>query len=71
MLKKFSELHRGAGVPPYSANYAAYLPVFAIALLVSQQETAKLSKRLEWLTWALVLLTVVLIGIEVVKAILA
>lgn len=71
MLRKFNELHEGAGVPDYSTHYTAYLPVFAIALLISQQETARLSKRLERLTWALVFLTVALIGIEMVKTILA
>jgi len=57
MLAKFYEFHRGTATPDWSSNYVAYLPVFAIALLKSQQVTEKLSRRLEWLTWVLVVLT--------------
>ncbi len=57
MLKKFDEFHQGTGLPDYSTNHGAYLPVFAIALLISQKAIEKFGSRLDKLTWALVLLT--------------
>jgi len=53
MLKRFYELKGSSGVPDYSPNYVAYLPVLALALLWS-------NKRLEKLTYTLIGLTVVL-----------
>jgi len=53
MLKKFHDLKGTTGLPDYSPGYVAYLPVLIFALLLSQ-------KRLERLTWALIVLTVVL-----------
>ena len=37
MLKRFHELRGAAGFPDFSNLYVAYLPVFAIAMLASQQ----------------------------------
>lgn len=60
MMKKFHEMHYGTGMPDYSDTYAAYLPVFAIALLAAQNAVDRLTKKLVRLTWGLVLLTIVL-----------
>jgi hypothetical protein len=53
MLKRFYELKGKSGVPDYSPNYVAYIPVLALALLWSQN-------RVERLTWVLIGLTVLL-----------
>ncbi len=60
MMKQFHEYHKGTGMPDFSKNYVAYLPVFAIALLASQESVDKLSRKLLWLTWAIAILTVML-----------
>jgi len=54
-LHSFAEAKKRArrGLPDYSPHYSAYTPVLALALLKAQ-------KRLEYLTWALIILTVVL-----------
>lgn len=62
MLKKFDRFHKGTGFPDYSEGYVAYLPVFAVALLQSQNKIEKLSSRIERLTWALVLLTLAMLA---------
>jgi hypothetical protein len=53
MLKKFHDLKGTTGLPDYSPGYVAYLPVLIFALLFSR-------KRIERLTFALFVLTVVL-----------
>ena len=52
-LRNFLEARRGKGVVGLSHYLSGYTPVLAIALLKAQ-------KRLEYLTWALIILTVVL-----------
>ena len=68
MLKQFHEFHKGTGVPDYAINYAAYLPVFAIALLASQETVEKLTKKLVWLTWAIAFITIVIVALTLVLA---
>jgi len=63
MLKQFHDMHRGTGMPDYAGEYAAYLPVFAIALLASQESVETLTKKLVWLTRTIALFTVVLIAL--------
>lgn len=53
MLKKFHDLKGRTGLPDYSPEYVAYLPVLIFALLSSQ-------KKLERLTWALIVWTIVI-----------
>ncbi|MEX2161069.1 MAG: hypothetical protein WD751_04060 [Anaerolineales bacterium] len=60
MLSKFHDYHQGSGLPDWSSNYVAYLPVFSIALLISQQKAERTNKILIRLTWALVFLTIVI-----------
>jgi hypothetical protein len=60
MMKKFHDLHQGTGMPDYSNIYVAYLPVFAIALLASQESVEKLTKKLVRLTYVIAFFTVVL-----------
>jgi len=52
-LHKFAEARKGRGLPDYSPHYSAYTPVLALALLKAQ-------KRIEYLTWVLIALTVIL-----------
>jgi hypothetical protein len=66
MMKRFHEMHQGTGMPDYSSVYVGYLPVFAIALLASQEFVEKLTQKLVWLTWILVLLTIVVAGLTLV-----
>jgi len=61
MMKKFHELHQGTGMPDYSNIYSGYLPVFAIALLVSQEAISRLTNKLVWFTIVLAVLTAVLV----------
>jgi hypothetical protein len=63
MMVQFMKFHGGAALPDYSVNYAGYLPVFAIALLSSQESVDRLTKRLTWLTVILVVLTMSLAGL--------
>ena len=58
MMKKFHEFHKNVGMPDFSSSYVGYLPVFAIALLASQESVDKLTKKLVRLTWAIIILTV-------------
>ncbi len=60
MMKQFDDFHQGAGMPDYSNNYVGYLPIFAIALLSSQESVDKLTKELVWLTRVIAVFTVVL-----------
>jgi len=60
MMKQFNDLHQGTGMPDYSDMYVGYLPVFAIALMASQESVDKLTKELVWLTRAIAFFTVVL-----------
>jgi len=66
MMKRFHEFHKGSGMPDFSQNYVAYLPVFAIALLASQESVDKLSRKLLGLTWVIAGLTAVLTILTVV-----
>ena len=52
MLEKFHDLKGTTGLPDYSPGYVAYLPVLILALLSSQ-------KKLERLTWVLMVTTIV------------
>jgi len=52
-LRKFEEARKGRDLPDFSPHYSAYTPVLALALLKAQ-------KRIEYLTWVLIMLTVVL-----------
>jgi hypothetical protein len=69
MMKRFYEFHHGAEMPDWSTNFAGYLPVFAIALLVSQESVDKLTKRLIVLTWILAILTLILVALTSVLVI--
>ena len=70
MMKRFHELHKGSGMPDFSQNYVAYLPIFAIALLASQEAVDKLSRKLRGLTWIIAGLTVLLAILTVVTLII-
>lgn len=59
MLNKFHEFHRQRGMPDHSGIYAAYLPVVAITLLLSQASPERLTKLLIGLTAVLALLAVI------------
>jgi len=61
MLKKFRGFRTEAGRPENAPNYVEYLPVFAIALLASQEAVDKLTKRLLCLTWIIAILTGVMV----------
>ena len=52
-LANFEKSRRSKDLPDYSPGYSAYIPVLALALLKAQ-------KRLEYLTWALIILTALL-----------
>ena len=52
-LASFEKSRRSKDLPDYSYQYSAYIPVLALALLKAQ-------KRLEYLTWVLIGLTIVL-----------
>jgi hypothetical protein len=56
MMKQFHDMHSSTGMPDYSSMYAGYLPIFAIALLASQESVEKLTKILIFLTVVLALL---------------
>jgi hypothetical protein len=60
MMKKFHELHGETGMPDYSNTYVAYLPVFAIALLASQESVERLTKVLIAFTVVISVLTLIL-----------
>lgn len=60
MLKRFSDFHKGTGLPDASSSYGAYLPVFAISLLASQESVDRLSRIVVALTVVIALFTVVL-----------
>lgn len=60
MMKRFHEMHHGTGMPDYSDAYVGYLPVFAIALLASQDSLDRLTKQLVWLTRIVAFFTLVL-----------
>jgi len=60
MMKQFYDLHQDAEMPDFSVNYVGYLPVFAIALLASQQSVDKQTRVLIWLTVAIAFFTIVL-----------
>ena len=60
MMKQFYDFHEGAEMPDFSDAYVGYLPVFAIALLASQQSVDKLTKELIWLTRLIAVFTIVL-----------
>ncbi len=66
MMKQFYEFHRGASMPDYSTSYVGYLPVFAIALLASQESVDKLTRELVWLTRVIAFFTVVLVTLTLV-----
>ncbi len=66
MMKQFDDLHAGTGMPDYSNVYVGYLPVFAIALLSSQESVDRLTKELVWLTRVIVLFTIVLTALTLV-----
>ena len=59
MLKKFYQLKGRPDFPAQSANYVAYLPVFALAFLGSQRRLERLTKVL--LAFAIVLLVFTLV----------
>lgn len=69
MMRKFHELHKGAGMPDYSGIYVGYLPVFTIALLASQESVNRLSNKLLKLTWVIASLTVLLTALTLVMLI--
>ena len=69
MLKQFHEFHEGVGMPDFSNSYIAYLPVFAIALLASQEGVDKLTRRLVKLTWVIIALTIALTALTLIMAI--
>ena len=69
MMKQFHEYHEGTGLPDFSKNYVAYLPVFAIALLASQKSVDKLARTLVWLTVVITTLTVMLTAMTLVMVI--
>jgi hypothetical protein len=66
MLARFHEFHKGTGMPDYTAAYSAYLPVFAVALLTSQESVNRLSKKLLILTWVIAGFTAVLVVLTLV-----
>lgn len=77
MMKRFFDFHQGAEMPDYATHYVAYLPVFAIALLASQETVKKLSEKLlasqesvEKLSKQLLVLTYVIAGFTVILAVL-
>jgi len=65
MMREFSEMHKGTGMPDYSNAYVGYLPVFAIALLASQDSVERLTKKLVVLTWAIAALTLTMASLTV------
>ena len=60
MLTQFNDFHQSIGAPEFSYNYVAYLPVFAIALLSSQESIDKLTRILVWLTVVIAVFTIIL-----------
>ena len=69
MMADFSEMHKGTDMPDYSNAYAGYLPVFAIALLASQDSVERLTKRLVVLTWVIAALTLIMAALTVLLSI--
>ncbi len=64
MLARFHEFHRNVGMPD-DVDYSSYLPVFAIALLASQESMDRLTRQLVWLTAVITALTVVIVILTV------
>lgn len=60
VVERFRVPRKGSGLPDYSANYVAYFPVVALALLKSQQAVGRLTRWLIGFTVVLVSLTIVL-----------
>jgi len=52
-LHRFAEARKGRDLPDYSPHHSAYIPVLALALLKAQ-------KRIKYLIWVLIALTVAL-----------
>ncbi len=66
LMKQFNDFHQGTGMPDSSDIYVGYLPVFAIALLTSQESVDKLTKELVWLTRVIAFFTIVLTALTLV-----
>lgn len=60
-LEKFDKLHPKTGGPSWGDRYVTYLPVYALAMLKSQQSVERLTKVLIVLTAVLLLLTAALL----------
>ena len=58
-LRKFANYKTHSGVPDYTPNFVAYIPVLSFALLKSQAAVEKLTRVLIALTFVLAALTAV------------
>ena len=77
MMKQFYQFHKGTETPDFANNYVGYLPIFAVALLASQEAVENLSEKLlasqysvEKLSKKLLALTVVIAVFTIVLAVL-